>query len=450
MGKRMMAVCVLAALIAGTFGCDRKEVEYNVEQAQTQTETDGAGGSLAEQIGAPKQWNAEYDGNGGKISKIVVKADVKLPETQAEAVDALKMKSVKMSEDYKKAYLEKLSEGNIYLFDESVRPKSYWEAEIFRCEEAMRMIQMPEGTEWYDDAVSFYLECIAEYQERYDAAPQDYVVAENFQGNCYAIPYLGMDYQVQFSEDDGYISGIDLSVIDKRQLVEEGEAYSYVNYVRGDKYNAENNQYVRTEEQIAGEVQTFLEGLGIEGFSAKTMNNLEFKMDSRAWRDGCDLFLYRNINGIYMDAGECEEKEMVFHNDEGDFTAMVEQPNIEFIRIYINDLGVIGMTYSCPKEETGRIDDIQLLPFESIQDIAIDYVRNLEYSLNTSIYFNVMELCYCVFNDPEGTKECIIVPVWRLGTYEGSEYKVQILINAIDGGYVRPSGQSQVLIIEEE
>lgn len=444
MRKRIAAVCVCCALVLVMSGCGRKKVEYNIEQEQTATETEAetdagaVSGSLAEQIGAPKQWVAEYDGNGGTMTKIIVSADVKLPEVQK--VKALKMKGIRATEDYKKAYLESLSEGIIYQFDEPMRPKAYWEAEIALCEGNIRLMEEAEAD---SEMLQNEYGNIAAFRELYDAAPSDYVPAENFQGNCYAIPYNGMDYQVEFFVDDaGYLGYVQLQVIDNRQLVEDSGGYQFAYLSGNGTYKAEGNQYVRTEEQIFQEVEAFLAGLGIDGFSAKNLYNLEFVTDNGNWNNGCELVLYRDIDGMYADVEEYEEMEVIGHNDEGEEWTMPVPRNMkETIYIYVNDKGVIGMIYNYPKEEVERIDDIQLLPFESIQDIAVEYARNLE---GTQLFLNTMELCYCIFSESSGAYEFMLIPVWKFCKYEdsnrGNKYTDVILINAIDGTYIGSSG----------
>lgn len=137
MRKRMALVMSLLVIMSVT-GCGRKEIEY-VEGNHLASDTDsnsdtdngedtepGAfSGSLAEQIGAPERWDEEYEGNHSGMTGIDVTTDVNLDGISN--VNVYHTESMKLTEEYKRNFAEKLSEGVIYKYDDDMKPKAYWE-----------------------------------------------------------------------------------------------------------------------------------------------------------------------------------------------------------------------------------------------------------------------------------------------------------------------------------
>lgn len=112
----------------------------------------------------------------------------------------------------------------------------------------------------------------------------------------------------------------------------------------------------------------------------------------------------------------------------------------QFIELYITDEGIIQVQWDAPDEVTGE-NDIQMLPFEKIKDIALKQIPLMNWSPDgkdtviniTSIELGMMRIA--TKNDPDIFQ---VVPVWDfMGYIEGNQLsnfnQSMLTINAIDG-----------------
>ena len=266
--KKVVAFTMVLVTMTLLAGCGKKKVEY-VENENLASDTDGVDAgimfdSLGDQIGAPERWDGEYEGNDAGMTGIDVAADINLDGISG--VHAYYTKNIRLTEDYKRNIVETLSEGIVYQYDDEMKPKSYWKSLIEY--QQNNTTQYEEGVnsgqgEMEDVYFAWSSETLSEYQEKYEAAPDDYVVAEDFSGNEYKITYLGMDYCLSFGCDKrGYMTFINLTMLDAGQLFgddnEHGNAYitweernDIGAFETGEyRYESENNEYVREPEQI--------------------------------------------------------------------------------------------------------------------------------------------------------------------------------------------------------
>lgn len=472
MRKRIALVMSLIVIMSVT-GCGRKEIEY-VEGNHLASDTDSNSdtdngedtepgtfsGSLAEQIGAPERWDEEYEGNHLGMSGIDVTTDVNLDGISN--VNVYHTESIKLTEEYKRNFVEKLSEGVIYKYDDGMKPKAYWKDLIEYQENEIVSVENMNNAEpgmFSADYIDMQYELLAEYQAQYDAAPDDYVVAEDFSGNEYKITYLGMDFELNFSaDDDGYVTSIYLNMLDAGQLTgnDNGEQETSIVWKDTDtsakydignfQYQPENNGYVREPEQIEQEVQTFLNGLGISGF--EMVQNYNVNICTRSYdnsetnqTDGCGVRLFRNMDGAYLCGEEFETESLPadysFSDDgsrqDGVYIEM-NRDRIERIVLSINDIGVFHMSYYFPMEWTVQTKNVQILPFDAIQDYLIQYARELED--RHPVYTNI-EFIYCIYSEDEGAHDFMVVPAWRFYSYKNRvDYQYEIMVNAIDGSRI--------------
>ena len=463
--RKRVALLMALLVIMSASGCGREEIEYaegNLPASDSdadsgeEAEQGAFSGSLAEQIGAPECWEGEYEGNDSGMTGIDVLADVNLDGISN--VNVYHTESIKLTEEYKQNFLETLSEGIIYNYDDSQKPKAYWSALIEEQQKEITSIENMNSDEQGmlgDDFIDWQYEILAEYQEQYDTAPEDYVVAEDFSGNEYIITYLGMDFVLCFIEDDdGYVTYIDLDMLDAGQLIgnddEEQETYIICNdkgksaeYDTGNfQYQPENNGYVREPEQIEQEIQTFLSGLGISGFEMVQNYNINLYtkvVDGSEINqiDGCGVLLFRSMDGAYL-CGEEYESPDLFSSDNGSIEDNVyvemNRDRIERIELSINDAGVFQMRYYFPMEWTLEIKNVQILSFDVISEYLLQYARELE--VTHPLYTNIT-LIYCIYSEDEGAHDFMVVPAWRFYSYRNqSEYQYEIMANAIDGSRI--------------
>jgi hypothetical protein len=112
----------------------------------------------------------------------------------------------------------------------------------------------------------------------------------------------------------------------------------------------------------------------------------------------------------------------------------------QFIELYITDEGIIQVQWDAPDEVTGE-NDIQMLSFEKIKDIALKQIPLMNWSPDgrvividiTRIEFGMMRIA--TKDDPNVYQ---VVPVWDfMGYVEGSQLsnfnQSMLTINAIDG-----------------
>lgn len=462
--KKLYAVVMVLTLMLAVSGCGKEEVDYvennNVASGSdsdtgtdSNSEADGMGmisGSLAEQIGAPERWEGEYEGNNSGMTGIDVLADVNLDGVSG--VNVYHTEGIKLTEEYKQNFLETLSEGVIYKYDDEMKPKSYWSAlieqqqnEIDQAGDGIAMNPDAYDTEYTDGLYA----TLREYQEKYDAAPDDYVVATDFSGNVYKITYLGMDFLVYFDSDDNeYVECIRLTLMDSLQLIgndveaqDSGIAWAdrdqIGTYTMGEfKYQSENNGYVREQDQIEQEVQTFLNGLGIYDFEMVQNFNIDFYTGTyeereSTKRDGCGVVLFKSMDGLYL-CGQEYEPETYSFPDKGTYT--YNRDRLESIELSINDKGVFGMTYYFPMEWTVQTENVEILPFNTMQHYLIQYAQELEETHPT--YTNI-DLIYCIYSESTGSHEFMVVPAWRFySSVSKVQFKYEIMANAVDASRI--------------
>lgn len=471
--RKRMAVLMALIVIMSVSGCGREEIEY-VEGSHLASDSDSdsdtdngekggqatVSGSLAEQIGAPERWVGEYEGNNSGMTGIDVFADVNLDGVSD--VNVYHTESIKLTEEYKRNFLETLSEGVIYDYDDEQKPKVYWRALIEEQQNVIASIENMNSDEqgmFSTDFIELQYEILAKYQERYETAPENYVVADDFSGNEYIITYLGMDFVLCFiGDDDGYVTCIYMDMLDAGQLTgndnEEQETYITWNdtsksavYDTGNfYYQPENNGYVREPEQIEQEIQTFLSGLGISGF--EMVQNYNINIYTRALdgsevnqTDGCGVRLFRSMDGAYLCGEEYESESLPadysFSDDgsrvDGVYVEM-NRDRIERIELSINDTGVLQMRYYFPMEWTLETKNVQILSFDAISEYLIQYARELE---DTHPIYTNIDLIYCIYSEDEGAHDFMVVPAWRFYSYKNStDYQYEIMVNAIDGSRI--------------
>ena len=447
--KKIVAYTMVLVTMTLLAGCGKKKVEY-VENKNLASDTDGVDAgimfdSLAEQIGAPERWDGEYEGNDAGMTGIDVAADINLEGISG--LHAYYTENIRLTEDYKQNIVETLSEGIVYQYDDEVKPKSYWKSWIEYQQDNITQYEerVNSGQEEMDEGYfEWASETLSEYQENYDAAPDDYMVAEDFSGNEYKITYLGMDYCLSFGCDEsGYMTFINLTMLDVGQLFgddnEHGNTYitweewnDMGEFETGEyRYESENNEYVREPEQIEYEVQAFLNGLGIDGFDiVRTYNADIYSDDGNKWRNGCGVVLFRSLDGVYLSGTDFEPEYIMLDYFPDNMPDILDnRDRLERIELSINDKGVLEMKYYFPMEWEMQTEEVQILSFETIQDYLIEYARELE---ETHPVYTQIELVYCLYSETEGGHEFMIVPAWR---FKG-QYQYEIMVNAIDGSQI--------------
>ncbi|MGN0151488.1 MAG: hypothetical protein ACI39Q_03355 [Wujia sp.] len=461
--KKLCAPVMILILIIVVSGCDKeKKIDY-VENSNLASDTDGTkgeeteigtetmSGSLAEQIGAPERWDGEYEGNDAGMTGIDVLTEVNLDGITG--VNVYHAKSIKLTDTYKQNFVEALSEGIVYQYDEEMRPKDYWNSFITYQENEISSAEdeMSSNPEAYDD---YYIDglyaTLREYQEKYEAAPDDYAIAEDYSGNEYKITYLGMDYCISFGcDDEGYLTSVDLEILDFGQLIGADSDTEKISIMwenaNGFKYNTkdyeyqpDNNEYVREQSQIEQEAQTFLDRLGIHGFEMVRNCNINFytgfyEKQESSRLDGCGMVLFKDMDGVYLCAEEYEPEISYFSDDETSYMES-NRDRLEQITLEINDSGVFGMHYSFPMEWELQMENVQILSFDAIQDYMIQYARELDVSHPV---FKSIEFVYCIYSEREGAHDFMVVPAWRFySTQNESGYINEIMVNAIDGSRI--------------
>ena len=458
--KKTYAMIMVLVLMLTVSGCGKKEIDYVGNNVASDTDSNSvtdeaeagmgiSSGSFSEQIGAPERWEGEYQGNNSGMTGIDVLADVNLDGVSG--VNVYHTVGVKLTEEYKKNFVETLSEGIIYNYDDEMLPKPYWQDliecqqnEIDQAEDGMAM-----NPDDYDESyVNGLYATLREYQEKYDAAPDDYMAASDFTGNAYKITYLGMDFLVLFNaDDDSYVTDISLQLMDTRDMLgDDVEAQDFGfewvgrdqigTYTMGEfSYQPGNNGYAREQDQLEQEVQTFLNGLGITGFSMAQNFNIEFytgpyEERESIGRDGCGMVLFKCMDGLYLCGQEYEPE--TYTSQEISLT--YNRDRLERIELSINDKGVFGMTYYFPMEWTVQTENVEILSFDTIQAYLLQYAQELD-TLHPT-YTNI-DLIYCIYSESTGSHEFMVVPAWRFySNVSKRQFKYEIMANAIDGSRI--------------
>ncbi|MDE6026224.1 MAG: hypothetical protein K2G45_12330, partial [Lachnospiraceae bacterium] len=185
-----------------------------------------------------------------------------------------------------------------------------------------------------------------------------------------------------------------------------------------------------------------LEKMGITGFKMASIHDTayhEIKMDGSGMGAAVDggyvVTLEKCVDGVRIASRD------YFHNNIFDFKEREDASEVtylaeyaeEFIRLEINDEGIVYMEYFAPSDVTEiKASNVKLLDFEQVQQVYRNIIINSQVDKESIVLLKKLEFAYFKVPSKDDVDTGSIIPVWILSDGE-SDCTRFIIINAIDG-----------------
>lgn len=463
--RRKWIIGILAIAGAGLLsGCgNEKKVDYSIEgmSEEEQPREEGGKSGLTQFEGEESwkdTWSISVDEN--VMTDISVDAQVIIP--QKTQMSVLEVAEPVFDAEYKKTVANRIFE-EVYYGDITHLPKKDLEAlrEFWygRYEiESETPITLPSE--------------LPEFQETPDNienAGDTYTPVEEYTVNEYSGSYEGRMYQLSFTEippgeerDRNFIRKLKLITMSPLNIYEvcpekfkEQKNLVYSSWPLGEW--AENHCKI-SEEEAGKEAELFVEKLGLNYSVASVTYPLVWGTPPEVVSlTGVEESEDWEVNGYVFsfDLGLDDVSFVNFGMEEdytGFWTLTDREEEVQYslqarLEVYVTDQGIIRAEANNPVEITGILEDVELLPLETVKDIMKkkmleqpEYFRFNSYYLASSL--NEMELIYFRVGDKENPGKFSYIPTWRLATVvrdgRGNLISITnpILINAIDGSLI--------------
>ncbi len=460
--KRLKKAIFCISITMLLTGCGKDKVEY-VTETNTPTDsvsTDISMDSVAEKVGFDEElWEEAVDDSTVKR----IYANVTVPDVTGMKVIDVEMLNHQEDPEAKENVLKAFAEGEIYRFDEGYIPKPYYQADV----DYYQSVIDANG----DNMDEWVLERYNELFEIYNNAPDDYVVADDFEPNSYRIDYDNLNMLVSFRHYNEYgtsNNSIMFTLEDTNSLVEEPNKNVMVEYGAGGEYLSDDNRCTMTVEEAQEKAEDFVAKFNAGDFEVVGTEQIEFNVyygelggytytETENYYDGYVFHFFRSIDGVTVDGN-------IYHatsdavdqaldaagaelNESYTYTPV---NSMEQITVFVNDKGVFDATYNSPVEIKEVVaDNVNLLSYDNIKNVVIQEMQNKDYYQYVTLRH--MELTYFLWHDKINDKYSI-VPVWRASDdspqtmlYESMFFGYGdthfIVANAMDGSIINVGEQ---------
>lgn len=425
-------------------GCGRKEVEYIEDTATEDSNLDVSMDNVYDKIGCMDTWEEIIDAEKGKK----INAEVIVPEVRGMKIIDVENTDYVNNPQNQENFITNITKEQVYYYDFERVPKIVIEKEL---EDIQERIETYEAN---GDPVDSWYEQYRNEQERYEKAPEDYVPVVEYDTYKYLFSYNDMNYTIEFY-NTGHGKGdlIHMELHDSNQVFGEVDEDTYIS-VQEDSYLLEDNRCSMSLDEAHKLAKEFVDGLDVGEFSNACTNYIKcycYKGDlEEIYNDGYIFHFTRTIDGISADGNMYTNNQNIYNEavDTAKANGLIldeysaleyEQTAMEEIIIYINDKGILDMTYHSPAtlgEKT--TDNVALLSFDNVKKSFSYVIDEKDYYDYTN--FTHMELTYFYYHDYDA-KKVVILPVWRLTDEEPTNmflsYDAQcIMVNAVDGSVI--------------
>lgn len=438
LGAYFIAVCMLFS------GCGKKdkgslEEDYKKNQ-EIHTYTDSASDNSSEDTAGADtiEWVDDYVAENGKSFHIEVSCE--FDSSKKYPVLAAKEKIFNAKE--KEKMLKAVAQGDIYKSGTEYFPKAYWAILLENARANYERMKNDFSKEEWAEQEKYYQEDMERLQSSYDAAPDESVIADNYEEDEYTFDIDGVQYIMLFPYEGALIQQICLySIFDTTYFTIEDVDFGVL----------ENKSGISSEEaeKIALD---FLKKLGIEGFSVTGIKDAMVSEEDEEGnlkgteRRGCCVQLARKIENIPLD--DCEDAQQYIDFEEYSEDDEIKLSGItyygkECIQIVIYDGLVKNFSYYTPIELGETLsEDVSMLSLDSVKQCflkAIEEESQNDWIPNSTSY-DYMKFAYVMAVDPDNPGLFTLVPAWMLGYEDMGGQDYRIVINAIDGSVIKTVG----------
>ena len=451
--KKLLSLGLGSYLVMGMLcGCGEKTVDYSVD---TEQPAEAATGSLA-QFAEAEHWIDKWmipmaDGDEFSMS---VNAKVTIPDTDAMYV--VEVEETALDAEWKQQFLNLFYGGDtFYYHDKAHYPKEELDTLIGYCEDTIAAVESPDYKGDYDGEKQILLdinkEQIEEYQSYLQNAPDDYVLAEEFD-NCN--DYLGevggilctVTFPTKGEEGTEHVVGVNAYPLDREAFGPESD-YDYGSmYKIAHPSKISENTCDISQEEARALADDFMGRMGRTNqvcYDESDTVWLRLVQDEMGMPTGMEEVTYGYSftygtgvgNVAFAQFGNVNNFDVYY--DEIDWDNVYDFADKTVITV--TDEGVVGVDMNCPVTVKTVSQPVEMLSLDTIQSILKDEVVNHggdNDDFQGKPYFFALDLIYFRVKDDAKEGSYSYVPTWRLSARSDEFYYHPVLVNAIDGSVI--------------
>lgn len=460
--RKIAGVVIVCCLGTGLFsGCTERTKDYDLEEAYGEGESkEGASSGLLQFQGAENWQETVMTAlQDGQTLTIVIDTEVTVPEAEGMAV--IEVEEPQLDAAYKELVISAVfGDLPVYYKDEEHWTRQELEEVIAGYEKLQE-----EGAGSYAEQIAECREQIAAYGRQAEAAPEEDVLASDYESDQYLAYRNGIPYCVNFISETVWegtfgmksinLFPADQSLVCSKQFRERLLYDDDVMKLECAEAAGGANLCVYTEDEAQKLAAQLLAELGFPLLTCTETEPLVevlYPHGSEADREiSSDYYGYefRFVLGelygeadsfIYKDFGE------MLLNGETDYFYSTDMS----VTAYVTDEGVCLLEIQNPVGIVSVTADVKLISLKNIKDILrnafVEEPDSFGFSTaeETTLSFNAMELIHLRIRDGEKENYYSYVPVWRLSyRYSDNNGEIRIrnpvFINAIDGSVIKAS-----------
>ncbi|MDE6025590.1 MAG: hypothetical protein K2G45_09060 [Lachnospiraceae bacterium] len=395
----IMIMCVIMATVSGCTKREKVDMSDvssvgtdNNEEYEISTDK----GSIRESLGVPEIWQEDLATSRGGGSTVRIYAEVIVPDVTGVNVVETKPKEVN---------------------------REFWEE--------------------YINALDFDEVYPIESEEAKGKFTQKELEILSYKGDGYVATRNNVRYVISANKVS-YSDVIECDTFTNHDFIRGREVDSVV--LGWDEYkgNSTVNRCSIPEDKLEETFYGELKKLGISDMSISEITQLHWDVTEldgteENYLDGYSVLFTKKIDGIDV-ADRYAYFDNIFEFSEEDGmpeVKYVDEYFQEYIRIYINDEGIIYMEYNLPSYISAiKAENVKLLDFEQVKEIYRDIITNSKADRESIILLKKLELAYFALPNEDDEAVRAIVPVWILSDGDVQSQRF-IIINAIDGSVIQ-------------
>lgn len=468
MKRRILVWGILLVVTAGTFaGCGKKEVDYSLEEGDTQESGQNGGNSLA-QFKDAENWSDELAvvDKSNIEQELAIEAAVVVPD--ADSMSVVEVEQTVMDTAFREAFLKAFfEEGEVYYHDEAHYTAEELAGYIAELEDMVEEF----GEDMHGDMKKSIEESLEHYRVLLSDASDSYTPAEAYE-SCNE--YVGYRKDILYRV---YFGGAEVTVEPLKGVSFYGPGtlanYEFVEMMR--QYSAKTEEALENEciysmEEAKNLAESFMKKLDrdsqvcveekpvmwhgrmLDANKNVTEEKYAFYGYTFTYGTGIDDIAFSLFPDLWdydvtwtdqvLDAKRDMEadiaSDIVGEKDDA-MVRLLDMFNGDRVEITVTDAGIVSLSIQAPVTIIDITGAVKLLPLDAIKDIMKNELaeNGEQYDFKWDKRFNNLELMYLKTKDETAENEYSYVPTWCLSKKDemGLHYH-PVFVNAIDGSVI--------------
>lgn len=367
------------------------DAEYNVSTDK---------GHIKESLGVSDVWQEDLTTSDGGGATVRIYAEVVVPDVAG--VNVMETKPKEVNGEFWEEYINKMGFDEAYPYDIEKAE------ELFTSDELGELAYKGDG----------------------------YLATRN------TVRYVISCYKISYGEKNNEV--LECAPFRFREFIRdrevEGVGIGFDDYKSNSAVNRCSIPEDNLEETLYGELDKLgISDMGISEITQLHWGITEVDGTEENYLDGYSVLFSRNIGGI-----DVVERDSYFNNI-FNFREDKDTPEVkyvdeyfhEYVRIYINDEGIIYMEYNNPRYISAvKAENVKLLDFEQVKDVYRNVIANSEVDRESIVLLKKLEFAYFALPNEDDITVHTIIPVWILSDGDAQSERF-IIINAIDGSVIQ-------------